>query len=130
MATAREVAGQELLAESAQRTCGKKKTVRNGASEKQKIDGERVRQLKHLLRKKRPVVRSNKTPKPKPTMSNAKLRDLRRDIEHNWQIVDGGETVPIKRAQNESDSLETWRDGAPARGSESESRFEEVTNAC
>ena len=91
----------------------KKETVRNVAGEKQKIDGERVRQLKHLLRKKKPVARSNRTPRPKPTMSSGKLRDLRRDIEHNWQMVDGWCDGANQCAQNETDDffLGTWRKG-------------------
>ena len=60
---------------------------------------------------KKPVVRSNKTPKPKPTMSSGKLRDSRRDIEHNWQMVDGWCDGTNQRAQNETDYLGTWRKG-------------------
>ena len=107
MATAREVSRQDL-AEFAQPTSGKKATVRNATGEKQRIHQERV-QLKHLLQKKKPLVRSNRTPRPKPTMSSGKFRDLHRDTVHNWQMVDGWCDGTTQRAQNETDYFGTWR---------------------
>ena len=108
MTTAR-VVSKHYLAEFAQTTSAKT-MVSNATGEKQGSGAGGATEASSP-EKKKPLVRSNRIPTPNPTMSSGKLRDLRRDIEHNWQMVDGGVTVKNNVHQNETDYFGAWGKG-------------------
>ena len=75
---------------------------------KQKIDGERVRQLKHLLPEKRPVVRNNKT----QTKANDEQCEVARLApRHRTQLADCGRLCDGTNQRAHDDVWGTWRKG-------------------